>query len=381
VGGPLRVLITNVEMWPRTGTVTYVVDLALELQRRGHRPSVFTLRGGPVAEELRAGGIPVVTRLDRLPESPDIIHGHHLATAMSPVQDLPGVPAIAVCHSHDGWADRPLLHTRVRRYFGVSRVCVERLIREGVPAQRAEFLGNFVDTCRFQPRSPLPLRPRRALVFSNHAREDTHLPAVREACRRAGLPLDVVGEGVGRPVAEPERLLGQYDIVFAKAKAAIEAMAVGNAVVLCDFSGVGPMASTAAFDDLQAANFGFEILREGLTAEAVGRQIDRYDPEDAASVREMVRSRASLEGAVRRLVAVYRQVVAEQAAAPPAEESAPQRRARPGLRLYVCLARIWVSLTPRQRALFRALPGAKRLAAITGRRLLDGDSPGPDQRT
>ncbi|HEY6554490.1 MAG TPA: hypothetical protein VI669_14120, partial [Vicinamibacteria bacterium] len=69
MGEPLRVLITNIEMWPRTGTVTYVVDLALELLRRGHRPSVFTLRGGPVAEELRAAGIPVVTRLDRLQEA------------------------------------------------------------------------------------------------------------------------------------------------------------------------------------------------------------------------------------------------------------------------------------------------------------------------
>ena len=93
---PLRVLITNIEMWPRTGTVTYVRDLALELRRLGHRPAVYTLRAGPVAEELQAAGIPVVTRLDRLPERPDVIHGHHLATAMSPVQDLPGVPAIAV---------------------------------------------------------------------------------------------------------------------------------------------------------------------------------------------------------------------------------------------------------------------------------------------
>jgi glycosyltransferase involved in cell wall biosynthesis len=376
----LSVLITNIEMWPRSGTVTYVRDLALELRRLGHQPAVYTLRGGPVAEELRASGILVVTSIDRLAERPDIIHGHHLATAMSAVQDLPGVPAIAVCHSHDGWIDRPLLHPRVRRYFGVSRVCVDRLIREGVPAQRAELLGNFVDTRRFRARPPLPPRPRRALVFSNHAREDTHLPAAREACRRAGLPLDVVGEGVGHPVAQPESLLAQYDIVFAKAKAALEAMAVGAAVVLCDFSGVGPMVTTAEFDSLQAANFGFESLREPLTAEALNRQIERYDPDEAGRVRDLVRARASLEATAQRLVGVYREVIGAQAAAPPVEERVEGGRARLRLRLYVALARVWVGLTPAQRAIFKALPGVRRLTTATGRHLLDVESGSPGQR-
>ena len=40
----------------------------------------------------------------------------------------------------------------------------------------------------------------------------------------------------------------RYDIVFAKARAAIEAMAVGAAVIVCDFDGVGPMVSTENVD-------------------------------------------------------------------------------------------------------------------------------------
>ena len=52
-------------------------------------------------------------------------------------------------------------------------------------------------------------------------------------------------------MAQPERVLGRYDIVFAKAKAAMEAMAVGAAVVLCDFGGVGPMVTWADFDRLR----------------------------------------------------------------------------------------------------------------------------------
>ena len=41
-------------------------------------------------------------------------------------------------------------------------------------------------------------------------------------------------------LARPEEALGSYDIVFAKARAAAEAVATGTAVVLCDVAGAGP---------------------------------------------------------------------------------------------------------------------------------------------
>ncbi len=112
--------------------------------------------------------------------------------------------------------DRTPVHPNIRRHFGVSRVCVERLVRDGVPQARAGILFNFVDTVRFAPRGPLPDRPHRALVFSNYAHEGSHLPAVVEACREAGIELDVVGAGMHRIVDKPELLLPGYDMVFAK---------------------------------------------------------------------------------------------------------------------------------------------------------------------
>ena len=60
-------------------------------------------------------------------------------------------------------------------------------------------------------------------------------------------------------------MLGQYDIVFAKARCALEALAVGNAVVLCDTVGVGPMVTTGEVDRLRRLNFGVRALREATT--------------------------------------------------------------------------------------------------------------------
>ncbi len=55
-----------------------------------------------------------------------------------------------------------------------------------------------------------------------------------EACRRTQLTLDVIGAESGSVSTRPQDVLGQYDMVFAKARCALEALAVGSAVVLCD---------------------------------------------------------------------------------------------------------------------------------------------------
>ena len=355
----LRVLITNRELWSPSGTVTYVRDLALELQRRGHTPLVFSSTGGSVDEELRASGVGVSDRLSRLGR-PDIIHAHHHAPTMLALRQWPTVPAIHICHDHLSPHDRTPLHDRIRRHFGVSRVCVKRLVDEGAPADRVALLPNFVDTARFLPRPPLPRQARRALLFSNYASAETHLPTVRAACLEAGLELDVAGIGTGNILDQPEHVLGSYDIVFAKGKAAIEAMAVGSAVVLCDFAGVGPMVSAAQFDALRERNFGFEALSEPVATGPLLRQVARYDPEDAMRVRDLIRTKAGLQGAAEGLITIYREVIAEYASEVRPTRSvrafAPWSREGVLLRIYWT----WMSIPRERRERIARLPGVRR---------------------
>ena len=238
-----------------------------------------------------------------------------------------------------------------------------------MPLDRVALLPNFVDTARFLPRLPLPARPRRALVFSNYANEETHLPAVRKACLAAGLELDVAGVAVGHILDEPERVLGSYDLVFAKGKAAIEAMAVGCAVVLCDYAGVGPMVTAAEFDALRERNFGFEALREPLASAPILREIARYDPADATRVRDLIRARAGLEGTVERLVATYLDVIAEHRSAVPSRGGrrvdAGAWRERSSLRLYWA----WMAIPRKHRERIKRLPGFRRVLVGVRRRL------------
>ena len=310
----MNILITNIQLNTRTGTELYVRDLALELQRLGHTPAVYSWSRGPIAAELKAAHIPVVEHLRDLRKSgfqPQLIHGHGYCPTLEAVVHFSSVPALYVCHNHSYWKDAPPFHVQILEYLAVSDLCLRRLLIEGVPPAHAHLSLNWVDVRRFRPRPPLPAKPRRALVFSNYANNDTHLPAVTAACQQAGIPLDVAGAEMGRSIADPENVLGQYDLVFAKAKAAMEAMAVGAAVVLCDFGGVGPLVTSRNMASLLPLNFGFQALTQPLQAEHVLAQIRRYDAEDAAAVRDTIRATASLETRTSELIDLYGRMIQE----------------------------------------------------------------------
>jgi hypothetical protein len=221
------------------------------------------------------------------------------------------VPALFVCHDRLARTDVPPPLARIRRHVAVDENCRERLLLFGVTADRLSVVPNAVDLRRFTPRLPLPDRPARALVFSSYARPGAHLDAVQAACDRVGLPLDVVGSAMGSLVAAPEEMLGRYDLVVAKGRAALEAMAVGAAVVLCDFQGLGPLVSADNVAVLRPWNFGMRLLTEPLQPARIAERMAAYDPADAAAVRDYIRRDASLDAALDRYQALHREVLAD----------------------------------------------------------------------
>ncbi len=384
---PLRILFTNITLATRTGTELYIKEAALGLLRRGHTPVVYSPDLGEglgeaggiggVAAEIRAATVPVVDDLCRIGAPPDLIHAHHQPAAMAALAHFPGVPAVFMSHDWTAWSDAPPKFPRILRYLAVDHTNRDRLVLEhGIPEERARVLLNWVDLERFRPReTPLPARPKRALVFSNYARHDTHLPAVEEACRRAGLPLHVAGAAAGRPVDRPEEILPDYDLVFAKARAAMEALAVGAAVVLCDFRGLGPLVHSADFDRLRQGNFGVRTLQNPLSPDLLLREIERYDPKDAAEVSRRVRETAGLEPGLDRLLELYEEILAEsRRLGPPDPEE--ERRA---LAAYLETWAAWVPWRRELEGYIRTLEAeVDRLRSPLGVRPLSGilDLPG-----
>lgn len=308
----LRVLLTNNTLAGRAGTELYVRDVAIGLLERGHQPIAYSSKLADVAAELRAATIPVIDDLKLMRQAPDIIHGHHHLDAMTAMLHFPDVPSIFICHGWIPWEEIPPAFPRILRYIAVDHTCRDRLLIEhGIAEDKVQVLLNFVDLYRFRSRTPLPERPKRALIFSNQATEQPDVADIGQACERHGIALDIIGLGANNVSPRPEDVLGRYDIVFAKGRAALEALAVGASVILWDPGAFGPMVTAENLDNLRELNFGIRALRYHVSADALSREIARFDASDAGKVSMRIRSEAGRERALDKLITIYQDVLAE----------------------------------------------------------------------
>jgi glycosyltransferase involved in cell wall biosynthesis len=321
-----RILFTNNTLGTHAGSEMYVRDVAFALLQAGWQPMAFSTELGAVAEDLREMTIPVVSDLARLPYRPDVIHAHHHLDAMAAIQQFPGVPVIYFCHGWQPWEETPVRHPQIFRYVAVDELCRERLVIEhAIPESQVEVLLNFVDLRRFHPRPPLPEKPQRALVFG-HFMEPGHpvYEAVCRACEARDIFLEIAGVGGGASSSRPELQLPQYDLVFGKARCALEAMAVGCAVIVCDTRGMGGMVTPETFDSMRPLNFGMRILRRNPapTPQDVEAQIALYDAEKSQQVTQRIRAEADQSLVVRRLMALYEEAAASAITDPSARPGA-----------------------------------------------------------
>jgi hypothetical protein len=184
-----------------------------------------------------------------------------------------------------------------------------------VPEDRVRLLFNFIDDARFKPRAPLPAQPKRALLYCNYTQENANLAAVREACATAGLELDVVGLSMGNASREPEKLLGNYDIVLAKSRAAAEAVAVGAAVIVYCMRSVGPMVTANELEQLLPSNFGIRAMKSYTSAQSLTqhlcREIARYDARDATEASIKVRDLLGREKSIDKILMLYEDAITE----------------------------------------------------------------------
>lgn len=312
--GRHSVLITNIKLAERSGTEVVTCEIAQGLARRGHDVRVYAPLIGASGQALRRSGVAVVDSLADDHPPPDVIHGHHNVTTATAIARYPATPAVFVCHDATIWHDTAPRLPAIRCYLAVDERCRARLARElAVPAATIELMPNAVDLDRFTRRAPLPARPLRALVLSKNA---GHLPAVRAACARAGIALDELGPGVGRVVDDLPRVLADYDLVFAAARMAIESIASGIAVIVCDERGLAGLARAADFAEWRTRNFGVDLMTRAVTVDDLAAEIACYDPADAAALTTLLRGQASLEHALDAWETHYRAVIESTRTAP-----------------------------------------------------------------
>lgn len=303
----------------RSGAELFVRDLALALHQRGHSIVVYAPILGELAEELRSRCIACVGDLAQVAQAPDLIIGNTRDDTVACLAHFLGVPALFICHDRTAQHGMPPRFARIQKYVAVDENCAERLYLEnGIERTSIDIVSNGVDLERFRPRPPLPAKPLRAAIFSNYATEGGDTAAIRAACAASGISLKVIGKGVGQQAASPEKLLAQFDLVFAKARCAMEAMAVGCAVVLLNEGmGLAGLVTPDKVREWHRWNFGRRLMHQPIEAHAITREIQRYSAQDAQVVTAYVRAHVSLEATVNAMEHLARGVLRAWASAPP----------------------------------------------------------------
>jgi hypothetical protein len=312
----LRVLITTHNLDTIGGGALYVRDLAVGLRSRGHIPIVYAINLGEAARLIRDQTIPVVDNLEAVATSPDVIHGHCHIETMTALLHFQGVPAVFTCHGWYLWLDAPPRFPRLLKYIAVDDTARDRLIFEhGIPEERVRMLYSFVDLERFAERTALPAQPSRALLISSHPNERHFLGELNGACRASGVELDIIGPGSRRVSTHIETVIKQYDIVFAKGRAAMESLAVGAAVVPYTLGRVGAMVTAGDLAHLMPLNFGVramgEQLKPGAVASRILAELSKYNAEDAARASKQIRSIVDYNLVIDANVELYREVIKE----------------------------------------------------------------------
>lgn len=284
----MRILYTNNTLSQPAGTELAVRDLCLEMRRRGHEVAAFSMQHGKVAEMLKEAGVPVAGRLEEVPFVPDVIHGHHEWETSLAALNWIKCPVISFCRGLEGWQEEPCLAPNVVRWVAVDEPCRGRLLRTaGVEASKVQLVLNGIDLERFRVGTIGEQRPDRALVLSNYATRENFAAEVVEGCRLAGLECEVVGAGVGSAVPDPERLMAGSSVVFAKGKVALEALACGCAVIVCDQRGLGPLVTPENFEVLRRESFGFPCMIDPVTAEGVAGRLAQRNLDNVVAVTQM----------------------------------------------------------------------------------------------
>ena len=310
-----KLLITCPSLSDRTGLEVFVCEISEELVRRKWDVTVYAPTWGVLAQELQARGVHVINDI-RHARKPDIIHGTFYFETLIACDAFPDAPMVFQTHAALIWMSLPPKCPSLRAVLSVDDACTQSIREAGIDAFDVITTLNFADTDKFTPRDALPMVPKKALVFSNYAEHETYPAILKQKCASFGIDMDVAGLGTGTHTDAPHELLRSYDIVFAKGRCAIEAIAVGCAVIPCDQRGVGPLVRSSNFDELRRLNFGWRTHTMPHDSDFLDEQIRAYDPADASLVQSRMRAEGSMRKAIEQLEEIYRRILSAEPAPP-----------------------------------------------------------------
>jgi hypothetical protein len=140
-----------------------------------------------------------------------------------------------------------------------------------------------VDTDRMAPPGDTRARPRHAVILGNYPER---VEIVREAWEPHGVKVTYVGGRHAR--FDIARALEGVDIVVAKSRAALDAMACGRAVYLYDLFGGDGWVTAKTYPAMEQDHFAGQATDRVIGVDELERDLADYDPGMGMANRDLV---------------------------------------------------------------------------------------------
>lgn len=321
----MRILWTNHALDQPAGTENFTRDLTRELTRRGHQVEILCTRAGMIAEELRAEDTSIHTDPRALAGRYDLIHGQHFVETAVALAALPGTPALFFCHGDTtgDWIEHPPHHPRLVRWLTTCdnlRDHLARLFQRD--ASTIDVLPNALAPNAMPGIAPPAWPPQTAVVFHNTLTTDSpEWEYAAALCRDKGISLTGIGAGFGRRSLHPREDLAMADLVFARGRCALEAIALGRAVVVLGTGHSGGLARAEDYPALLASNFTRTGRESAWSDPPESWEATGQSAENIARLGALVREHHALPRVADQLELIHREVAAARLEIRPAEES------------------------------------------------------------
>lgn len=233
----MRILVSYLRLKHPGGTEVYALTVAEQLERLGHDAILVTWLDGPMSERARARGLRVITPEAVRPGAAELIVASDAATLLALVERVPEAGRIMVMHSTAYTAQTPPQLPDVCQAVVVLNDRVQRRAEALAITPRIARLHHPIDLDRYR-LLPWPQRPPRRAAIFGHIAGGAHPDSFAAACRAAGLEPTAVGVATGTATTEPERVIGDADLVIGIGRCALEGATARRPVYVAGPAGV-----------------------------------------------------------------------------------------------------------------------------------------------
>lgn len=270
----MHIVIGTLALEQPGGTETYCLTIARELERLGHDVTIVASALGAMADHIAAEGLDVATSFAELPSCCDAILANDAISAGLLRERYPDNRIVYALHSSRFEVQTPPFEADVVQAIVVGSERFARHARSLALDAQVIRLTQPIDILRFVPSTPPRSTPQRALIVSNYL-EGPRLDALLQTWEALGLECSLLGHSFGdkgRVTLDVRDEIVGADIVVAKARAALEAMACGKAVYVFDAFGGDGWVTPDSYPAMEADNFGglsspFPVDRSRLEAD------------------------------------------------------------------------------------------------------------------